>query len=114
MKNPDIRLYINDMKESAKKILDKTQGLSLQEFRDNEFLQLAIERLFEILGEAANRIPKMQQENYPQIPWARIIGLRNIIIHAYDKVNTERLFEVIQENLPQLKEELDKIWQELS
>ena len=113
MKNPDIRLYINDMKENADKILKKTHGMTLQDIKNDEFLQLGIERAFTILGEAANRIPKEHQQEFPTIPWAEIIGLRNIIIHTYDKVDTGELYKIIQQDLPVLKAELDKIWLEI-
>ena len=109
MKNPDINVYIQDMKDAVKKIAEKTEILSLAAFEDDDILQLAVERLFEILGEAANRIPKEHQEKYPNIPWSKIIGMRNIIIHCYDKVDAEQLFLTIQNDVPSLKKELEKI-----
>ena len=94
---------------SQNTIFDITQDTDLLKFKENKTLQLAIERLFEILGEAANRIPKEYQKNYTQIPWSKIIGMRNIIIHSYERVDFEQLFLTIQNDLPSLKEELDKI-----
>lgn len=109
MKNPDITIYFQDMKESIEKILDKIKDKSLSDLEEDDTLQLAIERLFEILGEAANRISKDSQIKYPQIPWSKIIGMRNVIIHSYDKIDSEQLFLTIHEDLPGLKKELDKI-----
>ena len=82
MKNPHYDDYIQDMVDAAIKIQQKTQSITREEFEKDDTLGLAIERLFEILGEAANRIPKELQEKYPDIPWGSIIGMRNIIIHA--------------------------------
>jgi len=113
MKNPDVRLYINDMIENADKILKKTQGMTLQDIKNDEFFQMGIERAFTIIGEAANRIPKERQQEYPTIPWSKIIALRNILIHTYDKVDAEELYKIIEQDLPELKAELDKIWLEI-
>lgn len=109
MKNPDIMVYFQGMHEAIEKIFDKSKGKSLFDLEKDDTLQLAIERLFEILGEAANRIPKEYQINYPNIPWSQIIGMRNVIIHSYDKVDSEQLFLTIQRDLPMLKSELNKI-----
>ncbi|MDR1168629.1 MAG: DUF86 domain-containing protein [Heliobacteriaceae bacterium] len=109
MKNPDIAVYIHDMKNSAEKIFKLVDGATSEQFKNNLMLHLAVERLFEIIGEAANRIPKDIQQKYSLIPWSKIIGLRNLIIHAYDTVNSERLFAVIQEDLKTLIAELNKI-----
>ena len=109
MKNHDYRDYISDMINAAEKIQQKTQNIKLVDLEDNDTLQLAIERLFEIIGEAANRLPKSLQERYTDIPWADIIGMRNIIIHIYDKINTDEIWKAIKEDLPELKENLVKM-----
>ncbi|MCK7521108.1 MAG: DUF86 domain-containing protein [Ignavibacteriales bacterium] len=113
MKNLDYCDYIRDMIDASERILQKTQNITLNEFDKDDTLSLAIERLFEILGEAANRIPKVLQEKYPNINWSGIIGMRNIIIHAYDKVDSEQIWETIQVDLPGLKDDLKKMLEEI-
>jgi uncharacterized protein with HEPN domain len=109
MKNPDIRVYIQDMKTYAKQIFELTENFTIEQFEADLKTRLAVERLFEIIGEAANRIPIDFQQNYPLIPWSNVIGLRNIIAHGYDIVHPGRLFAVIENDLDNLIKELDKI-----
>ena len=109
MKNPNIAVYIQDMKDSSQKIFELVDNADFKQFEADEKLHLAVERLFEIIGEAANRVPKDIQQKYPAIPWSKVIGLRNLIIHAYDKIDPEQLFALIKEDLGMLIEELNKI-----
>lgn len=98
--------YVQDMINAINKIQNKTEYITKAELDKDEDLSLVIERLFEILGEAANRIPKELQEKFTNIPWSNIIGMRNIIIHAYDKVDSKYLWNAIQWKLPELKANL--------
>lgn len=98
--------YIIDMLNAIEKIQQKTKGISKEELDKDEDLCLLLERLFEILGEAANRIPKELHSKFPNIPWGSIIGMRNIIIHAYDKIDTIYLWNAIKHKFDNLKSEL--------
>lgn len=95
--------YIQDMLDAIVKIQAKTESITKEELDNHDDLSLIIERLFEILGEAANRIPKELQDKFPTIPWSSIIGMRNIIIHSYDKVDTTYLWNAIKWKLSDLK-----------
>lgn len=81
--------------------------LTLDQLRASEISRLALERALEVVGEAANRVPKKTRDSIPGIPWAAIIGLRNILAHAYDTVRDEILLNVAHGNLPGLVEVLD-------
>jgi uncharacterized protein with HEPN domain len=72
---------------------------------------LAITRLVELIGEAASKYPKELQEGYPQIPWPKIIGTRNRLIHGYDFIDYDILWNAVTTNIPQLLNELEKILQ---
>jgi len=109
MKTRDYCDYIQDMLDAAERIQLKTKNITQEDLEKNDTLELAIERLFEILGEAANRLPKELQEKYHDIPWANIIGMRNIIIHAYDRIDTNLLWNAIHLKLSELKENLTKM-----
>jgi uncharacterized protein with HEPN domain len=74
-------------------------------------LGLALIHLVELIGEAATQIPRELQAQYPQIPWPEIIGTRNRLIHGYDYVDYDILFETIKNDLPPLIEALAKILQ---
>jgi uncharacterized protein with HEPN domain len=72
-------------------------------------LGLALVRLLEILGEAAGRVPVGQRSQFPAIPWAQLIGLRNRLIHAYDQVDPDILWQILVEDVPVLLAELTRI-----
>jgi len=65
--------------------------------------------LLEILGEAANRIPREEQARYPEIPWPQIIGLRNRLIHGYDSIDFDIMWQIVTIDLPPLVATLEKI-----
>jgi uncharacterized protein with HEPN domain len=66
-------------------------------------------RLLEVLGEAANRIPSDEQKRHSEIPWSEIIGLRNRLIHGYDSIDLDILWQIVSEDLPLLIQALEKI-----
>ncbi len=99
----------HDPKTSLRHMLDATResiqiaaDLSREDLNKNRIANLALTRLLEILGEAANRIPKEERDKLPSIPWEPIIGMRNRLIHGYDQVDLDILWEVINTDLPQL------------
>ena len=72
-------------------------------------LNLSLVRLLEIVGEAANRVPLEERPRYPQIPWPQLISLRNRLIHGYDNVDFDILWQIVTRDLPVLVSELDGI-----
>jgi uncharacterized protein with HEPN domain len=62
-----------------------------------------------ILGEAANKIPREFQEEHQEIPWSSIIGTRNVIVHGYDQVKLQIVWDIIDKNLTALKSSLEKL-----
>ena len=71
--------------------------------------QLALRKLVEVVGEAANRVSEGTQQQYAAIPWSQIIGLRNRLVHGYDDINLDILWQIIQNDLPPLTERLKAI-----
>jgi uncharacterized protein with HEPN domain len=71
-------------------------------------LNLALVRLLEIIGEAATRIPKEDQTHYSDIPWSEIVSLRNRLIHGYDTVDFDILWQIMNHDLPELIKALKK------
>jgi uncharacterized protein with HEPN domain len=71
-------------------------------------LNLSLVRLLEIVGEAASRMPLEERIRYPDIPWAEIVGLRNRLIHGYDSVDFDILWQILSKDLPPLIEALEK------
>ena len=83
MSKRDLLLLIEDMLDAVNKILKYTSGLNYEQFIHDEKTIDATVRNFEIIGEAANRIPEDYKLQHPEIEWRQIIGLRNRIIHEY-------------------------------
>jgi uncharacterized protein with HEPN domain len=76
------KLFLIDMLESIKNIENYTSTIPYEEFLEDKKTKDAVVRNLEIIGEAANQIPKKIQETYKEIPWLKIIGLRNRLIHV--------------------------------
>lgn len=99
-------LLIGDIIRSAKKILSYAEGLSYDEFiRDDKTVDAVI-RNFEIIGEAANRLPEEFKDKNPQIDWHRIKGFRNRIVHDYMGIDYTIVWEIRNTFLPVLLEDL--------
>lgn len=100
---------LRDMLDYAKKAIRFSEGKSREDLEDDDVLMLALSRAVEIVGEAANRIPCEVQQQYPTIPWPSVIGMRHRLIHGYDLLDVDVLWDTIEDDLPPLITELEKI-----
>jgi len=82
---------------------------SYDEFLADSKTQDAIQYNLIIIGEAANRVSEKFQEQHPEIPWSSIIGTRNIIVHGYDQVRLQIVWEILQHDLKDLKSRIIEI-----
>jgi uncharacterized protein with HEPN domain len=95
-------LLLEDIRDAAQKILSYTNGMSFDDFiRDDKTID-AVVRNFEIIGEAANRVPDNFKSDHPEIEWRRMTGLRNRIIHEYFGINYATVWKIKEENIPEL------------
>jgi uncharacterized protein with HEPN domain len=101
--------HLWDMLQAAQSVLEFTRGLSLENFQADARTRLAVERSFEILGEAARRLSENFRTEHPEVPWKDIVALRNVITHQYDKVHHETLYLLVVERLPTLVEQLKRL-----
>ena len=102
----DMRVYLQDIWESILAVEEYTQGLTKEEFLNNRQVQDAVIRRLEIIGEAVKYISGDFKSKYPEIAWAKIAGLRDVLIHQYFGVNLKRIWEVVKTDLPLLKKDL--------
>ena len=107
-KNEDM-VRLCHMLDHAREAVLLVRDKSRSDVEDSRVLQLALVRLIEIVGEAASRVSKPAQAEHPQIAWAPIVGMRNRLIHGYDFVDTDILWQTVQEDLPKLIEALERI-----
>lgn len=99
------------MRDTVQEVVSLTRNKSHDDLTKDRVLNLALTRLLEVLGEAATRVPEEIRKKYPELPWQQIIGLRNRLIHAYDQVDLEILWEIVSQDLPLLSKQLDPIIQ---
>jgi uncharacterized protein with HEPN domain len=104
----DDNIRIQHMLDSANEALSLIKGKKRGELDSDRLLGLALVRLMEVLGEAAGRITKDHRLNHPEIPWIQIIGLRNRLIHGYDSVDMDILWNIVSKDLPPLILALEK------
>ncbi len=102
-------LLIEDIIESGKKILKYTEHLTLEEFVNDSKTVDAVVRNFEIIGEAANRLPEDFKELYTDIDWHRIRGFRNRIVHDYFGIDYSIVWEIKTTFLPELLASLSSL-----
>ncbi len=101
--------YLVDILESAKIALDYVFDKTWDEFYEDIQCQDAVVRRIEIIGEAARRVSQETRDAYPQIPWREMTSMRNLVIHEYDVVDINQVWDTVQNKIPPLIEELSKI-----
>jgi len=102
-------LYLEDMVQSMERIEEYLGDLDFKKFKMTYIVVDAVIRNFEIIGEASTKIPTNIQEKYPEIPWRKMYGLRNLITHEYFGIDYEMIWEIATKNLPQNRKDLQKI-----
>jgi len=101
--------YLWDMLQTARDIQEFTAGVSFAEYASNKMMRMAVERGFQILGDAARRISEGLIAEHPEIPWSAVVKHRNVIVHDYADLSLGRIWEVIQRDLPALVRGLDRL-----
>jgi uncharacterized protein with HEPN domain len=90
------------MLDHAREAVAMAGGRTRSELDTDRQLNLSLVRLLEIVGEAASRMPAEERGRYPEIPWPEIVSLRNRLIHGYDSVDFDILWQVVTDDLPPL------------
>jgi uncharacterized protein with HEPN domain len=96
------KLLLQDIIDSAKKIITYTHNLSFEEFVSDSMTIDAVIRNFEIIGEAANRLPDEIKESNNQVNWFKIRGMRNRIVHNYFGIDYKIIWDTKEDYLGEL------------
>lgn len=106
----EARKYLYDMSRAAEALAEFTARKSFTEYQADALLRSAVERQFEIVGEAMNRLAKIEPEVAARISdQRRIIAFRNILIHGYADIDDRIVWGVLEQNLPPLRAEIDAL-----
>ena len=106
----EAKKLIYDLDQATELIATFTQGKQLQDYKADALLRSAVERQFEIVGEALNRLKKIAPDVAVQISdYQRIIGLRNVLAHGYDVISDEIIWDIVQNKLARLRQEIAEI-----
>ncbi len=108
-KNRNYLFYLEDMYESMLRIQEYTEDLSFPEFRENRLVTDAVIRNLEIIGEASKSVPDSIKNEYSQIPWKQMYGLRNFVAHEYFGIDFENIWKIISDDLPQNAKDLEAL-----
>ncbi len=103
------KAYLWDMLQAARDILEFTKKIDLPAFTEDRRTRFAVERQLLVIGEAASHISDTFKKQHPEIPWAGIVGQRNVLAHDYGEILVERIWLVAQRNIPQLAKQLSDL-----
>ena len=101
--------WLLDMLQSARKVLEYARGVSETQFMGDSLRQDAILRQLTILGEACKRISAELKAVHPEIPWKKVAGFRDVVVHDYFGVNLKEVWRIIQDELPALVKLLEPL-----
>ena len=102
-----------DFVEDILEVMDKAEllleGVIYDRFEADFRINFAVVRALEIIGEASKRLPEDLRQKYPGIPWKGLAGMRDRIIHGYDNVDLQIVWDVVKKDIPQIKPQIQQI-----
>jgi len=105
MKNA--RLPLEHIRQAMRFLLEHVHAK--EDMEKDEVLRYAVERNFSVIGEAAKRVPESVRKENPQIPWKEMAGMRDMIIHEYDEIDLDEVWETIEKDIPKVLEGINQL-----
>ena len=99
----DYRLYLRDIFAAMIAIQEFIEGMDFETFIEDDKTASAVIRKLEIIGEATKNVPEEIRQNYPQVPWRQMAGMRDRLIHSYFGVDYSLVWETVKSQIPLLQ-----------
>ena len=109
----DPRVYLDDILDAMNKAEMFVAGMSYEQFENDLRTHYAVTRALEIVGEATRRLADSFREQYPDVPWRDMAGMRDRIIHGYDNVKLRIVWDVVKQDIPQVRPLIEQILTDL-
>lgn len=107
------KIFLEHILDSINEIERNIDGMSEVKFSELTTIQDAIVRRLEIIGEATKNLPLSFRKKYSKIPWKKMAGMRDVLIHGYFGVDMELVWKIVQKDIPKLKKEISKLLEKL-
>ena len=101
--------YVEDILDAMDKAEILLEGVTYDQFEADFRINFAVVRALEIVGEATKRLPPSLRQRYSNIPWKGMAGMRDRIIHGYDNVDFEIVWDVVKRDVPKIKPQIQQI-----
>ena len=105
--------YLDDILDGVEKIKRYTREMTYEEFVDDSKTVDAVLRNFEVIGEAAKNVPDEIRQEYDDVPWSEMTGMRDKLIHGYPTVELQIVWTTIQEEVPSLGAQIESVRDEI-
>jgi len=106
-------VFLHHILDAMNSVEQYLAGVSYDRSLQDALLQDGVVRQMEIIGEAARNVSKDLQNAHPELPWGKMIGIRNILIHAYFRVDLFIVWDTTQSDLPRLKQQVEQLLEEM-
>ena len=110
-KGREITDYLDDIRDAIAEVEEFTCGMDYESFAADKKTVNAVIRSLEVLGEATKQIPALFRKKHPEIPWSKMAGMRDVLIHDYMGVDLRTVWNVVRDRLPELRSSLERISQ---
>ena len=101
--------YVEDILDAMQKAETVLEDVTYDQFEADFRINFAVVRALEIVGEATKRLPPSLRQQYPGIPWRDMAGMRDRIIHGYDTVGLQIVWDVVRRDIPQIKPQIQQV-----
>lgn len=108
-----LRLYLNDIRDHSLEIAEHIQGLSYDSFFEDRRTLKAVLYSLQVIGEAAKHVPEDVRTRYAEVPWRRISGMRDVIVHGYFALEKKIVWDVVHRDLPDLRAQVERMLAEI-